>query len=115
MKAAWKGALLSALVVPGMGQVALKRTFRGLMVMAATLAGLVVFVIKATAIAVQTLEGPIGSGGMPDMAAVNAVATQAVASADGLVMRGALMWIVVCWVLATVDAYFIGKKQDDNA
>lgn len=115
MKAAWKGALLSAMVVPGLGQLVLKRTLRGLAVMAATLAGMVLFVVKATAIAVQALEGPIGSAGVPDMTAVNAAAAQAVASADGLVMRGALLWIVVCWVLATADAYFIGKKLDEDA
>lgn len=115
MKSAWKGALLSALVFPGLGQMMLKRTLRGLAVIGATLAGVVVFVVKATAIAVQAIEAPIGSSGTLDMAAVNAAAGQAVASADGLVMRGALLWITVCWILATVDAYFLGRKLDNNA
>ncbi|MFH1984197.1 MAG: hypothetical protein ABIL58_20340 [Pseudomonadota bacterium] len=114
MKQAWKGALWSALVFPGLGQMMLKHTLRGLVVMGAVLIGVIAFVVKATAVAVQALDAPIAAGNSIDMTAVNEAATKAVASADGLIMQGALLWITLCWVLAAVDAFFLGRKQDTN-
>jgi len=115
MKQAWKGALWSALVFPGVGQMVLKHTFRGLALMGAVLVGMIVFVVKATTVAVQALDAPLAAGNSIDMTAVNAAAETAVASADGLVMQGALVWIALWWVLATVDAYFLGRKRDTIA
>ena len=114
MRQAWKGALLSAVVFPGLGQLVLKHTLRGLAVMGLSLITMIVFVVKATAIAVRSLEVTTAAGGAVDMAAVNAAADQALASADGLVVRGALAGLFLCWGLSIVDAYVLGRKQDIN-
>jgi hypothetical protein len=111
MNPAWKGALLSALVMPGLGQVVLKRPLRGLAIMGAVLLGIIVFVVKATAVAVRALESPMVADGGVDMATATAAAEAAVGAADGLIMQGALLWIVCCWVVSAVDAYRIGQKQ----
>ncbi len=114
MRQAWKGALLSALVFPGLGQVVLKHTLRGLVVMGLALGAMIVFVVKATAIAVSALEATTAAGGAVDMPSVNAAAEKAVASADGMAVKGALTVLFLCWGLSIVDAYVLGRKQDIN-
>lgn len=62
MKQSIKGLLLSGLVLPGMGQFALRRRKRGVAVMGATLTALVVFVVQATRQALDLLDQVIAKG-----------------------------------------------------
>ena len=56
MKNAWKGALLSGLVFPGLGEIVLGRFKRGLLLIGIVLAGLVGIVAEATIHALAILE-----------------------------------------------------------
>ena len=66
MANAIKGLLLSALVFPGLGQIALRRYQRGVVLMLATLAGLVVIVAKAAREAGRILDTIESEGGVID-------------------------------------------------
>ena len=112
MTNAVKGLLLSALVFPGVGQIALKRYQRGVVLILATLAGLVVIVAKATRQAMQVFEAIESGGGAIDADAIAQAIAQSTAPSDSLVLNLVLVTITACWIYAAVDAYRIGRQHD---
>ncbi len=112
MTNAVKGVLLSALVFPGLGQIALKRYQRGVVLMLVTVAGLVVIVVKATREAWRILETIEVGGGVIDQDAMSRAIAEATAWSGNLSFNLLLFVITICWIYAAVDAYRIGKQQD---
>jgi hypothetical protein len=112
MTNAIKGVLLSALVFPGLGQIVLKRYQRGVVLMLATVAGLVVIVAKATREARRILETIEAEGGVIDQDAMSRAIAQATSWSGNLAFNLLLAAIALCWIYAAVDAYRIGKQQD---
>ncbi|MBP1732517.1 MAG: hypothetical protein H6Q55_2946 [Deltaproteobacteria bacterium] len=109
---ALKGALLSGVVFPGLGQFALKRYGRGIAFMLTTLAGVVVLVGMALQRAFTIFEKIELEGGAIDMGTVLRVATQASAPSDNLVFTAVFLALILCWIVGVVDAYRVGKKMD---
>lgn len=112
MTNAVKGVLLSALVFPGLGQIALKRYRRGVVLMLVVLAGLAVIVVKAARQAVRIIETIESGGGVIDRDAVARAVAQSAAPSDSLVISLLVFVITSCWIYAVVDSYRIGKQQD---
>jgi cbb3-type cytochrome oxidase subunit 3 len=107
-----KGALLSGVVFPGLGQIILKHYKRGIALMLTVLASLLVIVVKAVQQAL-TILGKINSeGGAIDMSTISNIATQASTTFDSLIFNFVLLLMIFCWVIGVVDAYRIGKKKD---
>jgi hypothetical protein len=107
-----KGALLSGLVFPGLGQVILKHYKRGIAFMLAVLAGLSVIVVKASQQALAIVEKIQSEGGAIDMNTISKAATQASTTSESFVFNLVLLLIIVCWIIGVVDAYRIGRKKD---
>jgi hypothetical protein len=107
-----KGVLLSGLVFPGLGQIALRRYQRGVAFILATVAGLVVIVVNATRAAWRILETIESEGGVIDEAATSRAIAEATAWSGNLVFNLILVAVTLCWIYAAVDAYRIGKQQD---
>ncbi len=114
MNNALKGALLSGLVLPGLGQVVLKHYKRGIVLMLAVSAGLLFIVVKATRQALAVLEKIDSEGGMIDMSTILNAVAQATASFNGLSLNLLLLLVMICWFYSIVDAYRIGKKMDSE-
>ena len=112
MTNAMKGVLLSALLFPGLGQIALKRYQRGVALILATLAGVVVMVGTATREAGRILETIESEGGIIDQDAMSRAIAQATPWSGNLVFNLFLVAIALFWIYAAVDAYRIGKQQD---
>jgi len=112
MKNSIKGALLSGLVFPGLGQVIQKHYKRGAVLLLAVSASLSVILIKAVQQAFAILEKIQSEGGEIDMSMISKSATQASTSSGSLIFKIALLLILVCWIIGVVDAYRIGKKRD---
>lgn len=112
MKASLKGALLSGLVFPGAGQIALKHYKRGIALIYAVMAGMAAMIVKGVQMALAILDKLAASGGVIDVPAITAAATRAITASDSLILNGAFFLIVICWVFGIIDAYFIGKKMD---
>lgn len=112
MKNAVKGVLLSALVFPGLGQIALKRPKRGVAFVLATLVGLVLIVAMATREAGRILATIESEGGVIDQDAMSRAIAQATSWSGNLTFNLLLAAIALCWIYAAVDAYRIGKQQD---
>ena len=112
MKNSLKGALLSGLVFPGLGQIILKHYKRGLALMLTVSAGLLIIIVKAVQQAVTILEKIEAQGGAIDMNTISKAATQASTTSDSLIFYLALLLIILCWIFSVIDAYRIGKKKD---
>jgi hypothetical protein len=108
MKNSLKGALLSGLVFPGLGQIVLKRYWRGGTLMLTVMAGLYVMIVTAVQQAYAILDSIETQSGVPDSNAIS----QAVAASDSPVITAVSLLIFVCWIVATIDAYRIGKQKD---
>ena len=107
-----KGAFLSGLVFPGLGQVVLKHYKRGAVIMLTVLASLSLIVIEAVQKAFTILEKMESEGGSIDMNTISNAATQASTTSDSLIFSFALLLIIFCWIIGVVDAFRIGKKKD---
>ena len=107
-----KGAFLSGLVFPGLGQVVLKHYKRGVVIMLTVLVSLSVIVIEAVQKAFTILEKIESEGGTIDMNTISNAATQASTTSDSLIFSFALLLIIFCWIIGVVDAFRIGRKKD---
>lgn len=110
MKNSVKGALLSALVLPGAGQLWLKHYLRGFALIATVSIAFAVVALKAFRQALAILEQIETAGGAVDLVAIMGSASHSSALSDGLMSASAL--IVVCWIVAIVDAYVVGNRKD---
>jgi hypothetical protein len=107
-----KGAFLSGVVFPGLGQIILKHYKRGIALMLTALASLLVIVVKAVQQALTILEKINSEGGTINMSTISNIATQASTTFDSLIFNFVLLLMIFCWVIGVVDAYRIGKKKD---
>ncbi len=112
MKNSLKGVLLSGLVFPGLGQIALKRYWRGFALMLAVMAGLYIIIVTAVQQAYAILDSIEAEGGVPDSDMIGQAAAQAAAASDSPMITAVSVLIIVCWIVGIIDAYRIGKQKD---
>ena len=113
MSNALKGALLSALVFPGLGEVLLKSYVRGIAFVVVSLAYLVTIVGKAVRQAQAVLDAiQTGDGGAIDLGTISKAANEAVTGTESRLAHAALLLLALCWVGSIADAYRIGRKAD---
>jgi hypothetical protein len=114
MNNAIKGALLSGLVFPGLGQLVLRQYRRGAVIMLAVAISLSVIVVKAIRIAQDILQNVELQADMIDMTAITDAATRESLQSGSITLNLLMIFIVVCWIAATADAYRIGRKLDSD-
>jgi DMSO reductase anchor subunit len=112
MKKSLKGALLSAIVYPGVGQLWLKCYFRGLALIIAVSASLTVIAMKAMQQAYSILEKIETEGGKVDLAAILSQTSRASVTPDDFMTKAASTMLVLCWIIGIVDAYMVGRKRE---
>jgi TM2 domain-containing membrane protein YozV len=114
MNNAIKGALLSGLVFPGLGQLVLRQYRRGAVIMLAVAISLSVIVVKAIRIAQDILQNVELQADMIDMTAITDAATRESLQSGSITLNLLMIFIIVCWIAATADAYRIGRKLDSD-
>ena len=112
MNNALKGAFLSGLVLPGLGQVVLKCYRRGVVIMLTVLVSMTVIIIVAVQKAFTIFRIIESGGGTIDMNTISNAVTQASKTSDSLIFNFALILMTFCWIFGIVDAFRIGKKKD---
>jgi hypothetical protein len=112
MRPSLKGALLSGLIFPGLGQIVLKRYQRGAVLIAAVLISMTIIVVEAVRLALIILAQIEAEGGPIDIGTVSAAAARASTASSSLTINGLFAVILGCWIFAIIDAYRIGKKTD---
>ena len=107
-----KGAYLSGLIFPGLGQVVLKHYKRGAVIILTVLVSLSIVVVKAVQHALAILEKIQSEGVAISMSTISDAATQASTTSRSLTFNLALLLVILCWIIGVVDAYRIEKKKD---
>jgi hypothetical protein len=112
MKTSSKAILLSALVLPGAGQLYLKRYRQGLIIMLIAIAGLGYIIWRAVVVALSRADAVMRKmqGGNVNLQELqDIVGAQSVSSLyDNII----LLVVICCWVVAIIDAYISGKRKD---
>jgi len=112
MKNSLKGAFLSGLIFPGLGQLALKHYKRGAVIIIAVLISLYIVVMEAVQYALAILEEIQSEGGAISLGSISEAATRASTISGSLTFNLAFLLIILLWIIGAVDAYRIGKKKD---
>lgn len=107
-----KGALLSGLVFPGLGQVVLRHYGRGIAFVLTVSILLLVIVVKAVQQAFTILEKIEAEGGVLSMNTIMNAVTQASTQSESLTFKLLLSLLILIWVIAVGDAYRVGKQKD---
>ena len=90
-----KGELLSGILIPGLGQIFLKRYKRGVVLMLTVLSILCVIIVRTIQIASTILEKIGSEGGVIDIGTISNAATRAATSSDGLIISFFLVLVII--------------------
>ncbi len=112
MNQSLKGAVLSGLIFPGLGQIVFKHFLRGAAIMLTVLVSMAVIVVKAVQQALAILEKIEREGGVIDIETLSTAVNQASTNFGDITFNFFLLLIIACWIIGTVDAYRIGRKKD---
>lgn len=112
MNNAIRAALLSGLVLPGLGQVLLKRYFRGMVLILLALVSTGFIMVEAVQEALQVLERIAIDGAPVDIGKVFKAVSEPATAWDNHVIHLALLALIFCWISGVVDAIITGRKMD---
>lgn len=111
MKTENKALLLSALVLPGLGQIALRRYKTGI----AIIILVVISLYRMMSIAMQQANAMVNQlmaqGQTLDMQAIADAAGQSAASGANSAYNFYMWTIIICWIVSIVDVWLRGRKQ----
>jgi TM2 domain-containing membrane protein YozV len=107
-----KGALLSGLIVPGLGQVVLKHYVRGIVLILTVMGGLTILVLKTVQLALIIVRQVQAEGGAVTLATISKAAAQASMNYGNITFNLLFLIIIACWIIGIIDAYIIGRKKD---
>ena len=113
MKESTKGALLSALVYPGLGQLLLGARFSGVLFAVLTTTGLLIFIYRLTIRISRAMDQilPALTGNLGDLRKIFAIIDQSTYSDwSGEIIS--LMVVVICWGASIIHAYWVGCRLD---
>jgi hypothetical protein len=112
MKRSSKAALLSGLILPGIGHIVLKQYLRGSVLMLFSLLALSV-IITGIFQRVRTIVDRINSGDIPvDAGAMAEMVSNSTSAADSLMDNIALLVLGACWLFGIIDSYRLGVAQE---
>lgn len=113
MKESTQGALLSALVYPGLGQLVLGAKVSGVFFAALTTTGLMVILYRLTIRVYRALDQilPALTGKFEDLRNILAMVDQSTYP-NWTVEIISLILIFVCWGASIVHAYWAGRRLD---
>lgn len=112
MKSSLKGALLSGLVFPGLGQVVLGAKTRGWALIVAAILCLGVIVASATHKALRILDTLAQEGRPLDIESITEAAERASTTTGTVVFNLVFLVLIGCWLFSIVDAWRSGAVQD---
>lgn len=105
-----KAILLSALVIPGAGQLYLKRFRTGIVLLTVTLVCFFYILAVAMNAATSALQQIQLQGDMVDMSQITKITSDSVQHATTGGYSLSISLIVICWLYGIVDAYLAASK-----
>ena len=112
MRNSLKGALLSGLVFPGVGQLVLRHYKRGIAFILSTIVILLVIVLKAVEKSFTILEKIKAEGGAISMNTITNATIQGSTPSESLTFKLLFFLFILIWIIGIVDTYRVGKRKD---
>jgi TM2 domain-containing membrane protein YozV len=103
--------LLSALVLPGTGQLYLKHYGRGFALIGVSLACLWILMDRTMQLASTVLDQIAAKGDALDVDQITELVAQASNSSGSALVTVATLGLGGCWLIGIVDAYRLGKRE----
>ena len=114
MKFPTKCALLSAFVIPGLGQIYLKYYWRGLCFALVTLVSISLIVAKITEIIFQAIAILINeSNGFIVLQNIIPIMNRVLKNQNLFYYHILEVVLVICWIWSTIDAFQLAKKTPE--
>lgn len=104
MKPMLKAALLSGLLLPGLGQLSLKRRRRGWALISASLIAIAVIVWIATQRALVVVDSIASGGTSLDSASIEQLLNASSSASSDFISTLCLLVLAGCWVFGIVDS-----------
>ncbi len=112
MKQAKKAALLSGLILPGLGQLTLKHYKSGFALIATVLTCIGIVITLSVQRAFEVLDKIQTQDGTIDPALINRTVEESTRNSDNILINSAMLILVICWAFGIFHAYTLGKKLD---
>ena len=109
-----KGACLSGLIYPGLGQIIQKHYFRGILLIIIVTTCLFIVVLTASREIQIILTNLESSSGGYDIKAIFRETAKIPQGQDNVMVSISSVFIFCCWAIGIVDAYLVGKRMDLN-
>lgn len=103
--------VLSALVLPGAGQLYLKHVWRGMVFIGVSLACLWLIVVRTMQQASAVLAQMESQGGALDAAQLAGWMGQTQGGSGSMAATMAVWVLFVCWVVGIIDTHRLGKRE----
>lgn len=103
--------VLSALVLPGAGQLYLKHVWRGMVFIGVSLACLWLIVVRTMQQASAVLAQMESQGGALDAAQLAGLMGQSQGGSGNMAATMAVWVLFVCWVAGIIDTHRLGKRE----
>ncbi|MCK4864522.1 MAG: hypothetical protein KAT06_03775 [Gammaproteobacteria bacterium] len=105
-----KAVLLSALVLPGVGQISLGYKKRGWLIISANIVLLYLIISEIMQKAYSIIEEMQKSGAAMDIESISNKTAGLAGFSDNTFLNTLLMLFIIGWIISIVDAYQLGKK-----
>ena len=110
MNKSMKGALLSALVFPGVGQISIGHKKRGGFIIVANCMFLYMMISEIIEQASSLVEKIQKSGVPLDSESISNKTSELVSFSDNPSLNTLLILLVFSWIASVIDAYILGEK-----
>jgi len=111
MNIASKAALLNALLFPGWGQIYLRNYKKGILIIIASLAGVVSILLSVVQTTIAILKIAPFKKGTVTFIAVIQLTINAIKALDLSYLFLILLSMILLWIFSIIDAYIVGKKE----
>ena len=105
-----KAALLSAFILPGVGQISLGYKRRGWLILAANVVFLYLIISEIMQKAYSIIDEMKESGAAMDIETISSKAAEMSGFSDNTFLNVLLMLFIIGWFISIVDSYLLGKK-----
>jgi hypothetical protein len=114
MNKAFKAALVSALIFPGIGHFSLKKPLQGSLLAGASFVCLY-FMVSAIMEVANQIVVKIQNGDIPmDVTNISNIVASQLAGSDGRLINIPSYMLMVLWVVGIVDSYRVGLSQQKS-
>ena len=105
-----KGALLSALILPGVGQISLGYKNRGWLIIGINIVFLYLIISEIMQKAYSIIDEMQKSGAAMDIETISNKTAGLSGFSDNAFLNIVLMLFIIGWVISIIDAYRLGKN-----